>query len=149
MLPRESRRAECLRHEHLIRLYRSLPSELASCGYHALQASIHLPAAHGQWYGIGGHPVDCKGATGSRQSRCSASNQACRRRSRGAAPGGDERKSLRGCSSGGTPCCRCRIATASPPGLQAKTPDQDTNAATPLGFTGRAGLNLRRSTSPS
>ena len=123
VLPRESRKTECLRHEHLIRLYRSLPSELASCGYHALQASIHLPAAHGQWYGIGGHPVDCKGATGSRQSRCSASNQACRWRSRGAAPGGDERKSLRGCSSGGTPCCRCELPRrGSRPRPQTKTP---------------------------
>lgn len=130
MLPRESRRAECLRHEHLIRLYRSLPSELASCGYHALQASVNLPAAHGQWYGIGGHPVWYKGATGSRQSRCSASSQACRWLSRGAAPGGRERESLGACSKGKTPCCRCELSTASPPGLQAKTPDQDTNAAT-------------------
>lgn len=92
--------------------------------------SVNLPAAHGQWYGIGGHPVWYKGATGSRQSRCSASNQACRWLSRGAAPGGREPESLGACSKGKTPCCRCELSTASPLGLQAKTPDQDTNAAT-------------------
>ena len=108
VLSRESRRAVCLRHEHLICLDSSLPSEpLASCVYHALQASVHSSAAHGQWYGIGGHPVNSKGATESRQSRCSASNQACRWRLRGPAPGGCGPESLRGCSSGETPCCTC------------------------------------------